>query len=67
MGFPNVDHKELDAITVLGIEIMEAHGPPYKGLSSETAEYQRNGLVPSEVQKPNRVYTIYVPQLEIRC
>ncbi len=67
MGFPNVDHEELDAITVLGIQIMEAHGPSYKGRSSKTAEYQRNGHFPAEVGKPNRIYTAYIPKLEIGC
>jgi len=49
MGFPNVDHKELDPIAVFGVQILEAHGLSYKGFSSEAAEYQRNGFIPAEV------------------
>ena len=49
MGFPNVNHKELHTIAVFGVQIFEAHGPSYKGLSGKTAEYQRNGFIPAEV------------------
>jgi len=66
MGFPNVDHKELHAIAIFGVQILEAHGLSYEGLSSEAAEYQRNWFFPAEVRKPNRILTACVPKLEIR-
>ncbi len=67
MSFPNVDHKELDTITVLSVQVLEAHGLSYKGLSGEAAEDQRNRLFPAKVREPNRIFTACVTKLKVRC
>jgi len=67
MSFPNVDHKELDAIAVLRVQVLEAHGLSYKGFSGEATEYQRNRLFTAKVREPNRIFAACVTKLKIRC
>ncbi len=49
MSFPNVDHKELDAIIVFSVQVFEAHGLSYKGFSGEATENQGNRLFAAKV------------------